>query len=214
MKSRIVFDFDNTLFSSRSLLKAMAEAYRKFGIDEKLFFDKYYESRKMSEYYKPYLHLRLLKESVKDFSLKEFKKELEGVLSRCSDFLYPDVIPFLQEFSSSTDLYLVSFGQRWFQKKKIDECKIERYFKKIYITRDSSKVSVLRKIFKKGIDIFFVDDSEEVLREVKKAYPSVITVKIEREDFHRRGSRVEEEKNQIDYIVKSLNELRNIVMKS
>ncbi|MCK4781571.1 HAD hydrolase-like protein [Candidatus Parcubacteria bacterium] len=141
---------------------------------------------------------------------KVIKKNLEKGLNQSCQFLYPDVIPLLRKVKKNFELFILSFGEEKFQKKKIQNSKIAHYFKKIVVTPNIAKMEGMKKILKKQETAIFIDDNPQALLETKKFFPNLITIRMNRGE----GRYFQKPNNKkIDYCVKNLKEFEAILRK-
>lgn len=205
---KIVFDFDHTLFSSKKRFNAFKSSFKKIGIKEKLFTETFEKSKGKGKFYDPGKHFDLIFKKQPNIERKTLEKKFESIIQRSLEFFYPDTIPFLKKWSRKTDLILLSFGEREFQKKAIKKSKIEKFFKKIVITKEVNKVKPFKEIFKKNEKIIFVEDNPDALLRVKKVYPDIITVRINRGEGKYKDLSDEKE---IDFSISNLKQLDEIL---
>ncbi len=227
-KMKIIFDFDHTLFRTKDFYRTLQTDFKKIGIDKKLFLQTYKETKIRHIVYKPFQQFRLIIKKNPGFTLKELKNLLENALNQVDRFLYPDVIPFLKKihlikpsfktekagqcFNSNknfdVDLFILSFGGDKFQKQKIKKSGIVDYFKKIILTTDITKIDGMKKILKKQERAIFIDDNLHSLLKIKKYFPNLIIVRINRT---KRKCAQEPSNKEIDYCVKNLKEFNKIL---
>ena len=206
----IIFDFDHTLFSARKLYLLIKKRFKKLGVKETLFEETYEKSKGKGINYKPEKQIKLIAKVLPKIKENLLKKELKKILSKISRFLYPDVKPFLKKWQNKATLILISYGESRFQKEKIKSTKISSYFKKIIITKDLNKISALKKFLKKDQKVIFVEDNPNALKETKKIFPNLITVRINRKEgrYFRLPNN-----SKIDFSIKNLKELEKILIK-
>jgi FMN phosphatase YigB (HAD superfamily) len=215
-KLKIIFDFDHTLFSARKLYQALEDGFKKIGVPRKLFKETFEESKGKGRDYKPSSQFNLIIKKRPGIPLQELEKNFEEILNKADKFLYPDVRPFLSKVKNKFNLVLLSYGEDEFQREKIAKSNITNFFQKIFTTSDINKVSTFKKIVvsKSGSDLkeetIFIDDNPGALFEIKKQFPNVLTIRINRGE----GKYTEEKNNQnIDFNVKNLKELEKILKK-
>ncbi|PIQ92656.1 MAG: hypothetical protein COV69_01790 [Parcubacteria group bacterium CG11_big_fil_rev_8_21_14_0_20_39_14] len=210
-KTKIVFDFDHTLFSTRRFYNTFKKAFEKLGVDEKLFQETFKKSKEKGRYYKPSKQIKLITKKNPKTSSKKLKESSEKALSRARKFLYPDALPLLRKSKRKYNFYILSCGKEKFQRQKIKISGISKYFKKILITQDDYKTSALKKILKNKERILFIDDQPLVLFKIKKTFPEVITIRINRGE----GGHVKERDNsKIDFSIKNFKQLEKILKRN
>ena len=206
---RIVLDFDHTLYSTKSLYEAIKAAFGNLGVDEKLFQQTFQLSKGTGRDYKPARQIRMISKKI---GVKEVRlqKEFNKILKISPKFFYPDTIEFLKKHQKKDEFFMLSYGEEKFQKQKVDSAKINKYFKKIKITRDIGKSKPFKVFLSKSDSVLFVEDNPQALFEVKKVYPRVVTVRIRRGE----GKYAEAPNNKyIDFQIKNLQELEEIISK-
>lgn len=209
---KLIFDFDHTLFSAKKLYFALKETFRKIGVDENLFQETFQKSKGKGRDYNPAKQFKLIVKKKPEISIEKLKREFKEILNQSPKFLYPDTIWFLKRWYNKANLISLSYGEEEFQKLKIRESEIKKYFKKVIITKDIEKSKPFRKVppLEKERDkkIIFVEDNPTALVKIKKTFKNVITVRINRGE----GKYTKEPNNpQIDFSIKNLKELDRIL---
>ena len=118
------------------------------------------------------------------FDEKKLCKSLEEFMQDISKFVFEDFIQFANLHKKDV-LIVLSFGNKVFQKNKIESSKIRNYISDVVIT-DKSKMEALANMLKeKNLPkekIFFLDDRTEQIRGVKNRFPDVVTIFIKRQE--------------------------------
>jgi len=205
---KIIFDFDHTLFSTKEFYNALKRVFMGLGIDEKLFQESYQKSKETNKFYRPLKQFKLIIKQKPEIKETDLIKKFNRVLRNAPQFLYEDTLPFLKKWQKKSDLVLLSYGEERFQKQKIRASGIQKYFKKIIITRDVKKSKPFKRIFKNLEKIIFIEDDLQTLSRTKKVFKSVITVGINRRE--RKYSQISDNKN-INFSIKNLKELKKIL---
>jgi len=100
--------------------------------------------------------------------------------------LYEEVYKTLEELSKIADLGIFSEGEIGFQKEKLLQTNIEKYFLKEHTYIFPEKIKALEDTFRKyGTDnqLFLIDDKLAILPPIKKEFPSVFTIWIKRGEY-------------------------------
>lgn len=204
---KLIFDFDHTLFSTKNFYFAIKKEFVKLGIDEKLFRETFEESRAGGRDYKPKRQLKLIYKIKPWLSIKLLNEYFQKILNKAPRFLYKDTTPFLKRWQKKADLFLLSYGEEKFQKEKITASGIQKYFKKVIITKDIDKSKPFKIVFSRGNKIFFFEDNPIALFAVKKLYKDVATIRVNRGE----GKYYKEQGNKnIDFNIKKLKEFDKI----
>ena len=206
MKKIIIFDFDNTLFSTSQFKKELIGNFKKLGITQEIFEKTYFASKKNKKYQGYNYHIKLIKKIYPKYSFKQLKDVFKRTLRKSYFFVYPEVLKILPNLSLKYELVLISFGEKNFQRKKIKNSGLEKFFKKIIISSQFNKISSFSKIFRKKAQIFFIEDNPLVLKAVKKKFPEVITICLTRKKKLKKDP-------SIDYYLKNLSQLLEILKK-
>ena len=208
---KIIFDFDHTLFSAKQFYFALKKAFFKLGVKEKLFQETFEESKGVGRDYKPEKQFKLIHKTRPEIKIGKLKESFEKILKTAPKFLYNDVLGFLKKWSKEADFILLSYGEEKFQKLKIENSGIKKYFKRVIITRDIDKSKPFKKLFSENKKIIFVEDNPQALSKTKTSFSQIITVRINRGE----GKYYQESDNpQIDFSIKNLKELEKILKSS
>lgn len=207
----IFLDFDDVLFNTKKFKDDYFKLFKKRGVSKKIFEEFYYDplDKRKTKNYSPASHIKRVCEMVSlDYS--EFEKSIFKFTSDTSNYVFKDVVDFLDNFSKK-DLCLISFSKTSFQKSKIFNSGISKYFKQIEIV-DKLKGAVIKKIIKKEKksnieEIYFIDDRVEHLMDAKIKNPSIRTI-----FFLRKEGRHRDRKNKYcDYSATSIREILKII---
>ncbi len=212
----IFIDFDDVLFNTRKFVIDYKKIFKLHGISEKIY-DRYYynypaNKNKIFKKYNSKMHVR---EIGKKFSInvKKINNDISNFIKNTKKYVFKDVYKFLKIFPKK-DLYIISFPKIGFQKAKIKNSEINKYFKRS-ISTSNLKSSVIKELIKKekinkNESVFFIDDRLESIEDMKKKIPKVITILLGRkEGRHKYLS-----KGNADYKAANLNEALKIIKKN
>ena len=154
---KIYIDFDGTLFDSSQYYSNYTNIFKKHNININEILNKTYEKDKNFD--------TISKKLIKEYNLNQnIYEELNTMYKK--NYIFKDVIPFLEKYSQKYELILLTLGNINYQKKKIKNSKISKYFKDIIITdKDKSNLNI---DYKNGI---FIDNNP---LELKKFYNSKV----------------------------------------
>lgn len=167
----VIFDLDYTLLDTNKLKDGLVNVFgltkRQYSLD----YDRIYTKKKT--HYSPYKHLKLLAREGRILSLTKTKKKLENLIKGLNKYLFVYSEDVLKKFKKRGDvLVLMSIGDKAWQKKKIDNLKIKKYFDKIIIL-DKKKYQNLGFLKKSnppvGSDILIINDNAKETLKMKKA---------------------------------------------
>jgi SpoVK/Ycf46/Vps4 family AAA+-type ATPase len=215
---KIVLDFDDTIFNTHQMVRKFIEVFEKIGFTEKEFHVAFRKCLEKLGKFDLEVFINLIFNShesnylntVTRFSnKKEIEEKIKEILLETNNFIYPDLFDFVGDFDKK-DLILLSFGEINFQRTKIENSKIILFFSEIIITL-KDKVEDLKLICEKynKDEIFFIDDKAEQIDKIKEELPQIITLKMERP----QGEHINTKSKLADYIVKDLDEAKDIILK-
>jgi hypothetical protein len=177
---KIFIDFDDVIFNTKKFVADRGKIFQKNGVSQKIY-TKCYHSEVETGRIKRYecrAHIRRARNLVA-FDVKKLERDLDNHLAHAEGYIFSDAVKFLEKFKQA-DLYLVSFAKTEYQKAKIKNSKISSYFKKVFIV-DGPKAAAVGKIIKHHDDsYFFIDDRTAYIDDVKKRYPEVISILMQR----------------------------------
>jgi FMN phosphatase YigB (HAD superfamily) len=132
---------------------------------------------------------------------EKLRKDTELFFKDLTQYVFVDVVPFLKKINSA-DLILISYGDEKIQTEKIKQAGLDGYFDKIVITHDKAGaiIKILEKMEDKNKRMYFVDDRNKYIEEVKKALPKITTVLMKRPE----GRYNEESEDKADIVRDSL----------
>jgi len=210
---KIFIDFDDVLFYSKKFIQDEKKIFRKYKISEELFQKHYYQYRKdkkgnLIRIYNLKKQLRGIKKE-KKMDIEPIRKELEVFLKDTGKYIFNDVENFLKKFEKK-NLFIISYSKTDFQKNKIKNSGIPKYFKKIIIT-DEEKFKALKRIIDtektKNEEIFFLEDRTDYIAGIKNEIPWVKTILMRRP----QGRYKDEVLACCDFRIKNLKEAEKII---
>lgn len=160
-----IFDLDYTLFDPIELKKDLAQAFRmpveRFDDD----YERLFASQGIN--YSIQKHLKKLKEAgrIDRHLQQDILSKLENIFNDTSKYLYPGVVKILGNVKRKEDYFvLVSFGDPYFQRQKIEKLRrIKHFFDKIIITDKQKEKAMgsLQDIINKNTPLVIVNDKED-----------------------------------------------------
>jgi FMN phosphatase YigB (HAD superfamily) len=177
---KIFLDFDGVIFNTELFKKRLAAIFPRNGVSQKDFKASYRRIKKKELSYSPFNHIKYLANN-KEIDSKKISSDLRKLLINLKPFVFDEAKKFLKRFSKN-DLYLISYGDLDFQRKKIRNSQISNFFKRIVIT-DADKGKIIKNIakkdkFKKEEAVIFIDDKAKHIKEARQR--NVITFQITR----------------------------------
>lgn len=164
----IIFDLDNTLLNTAAVKRKLAWV---LGITPQKFQETYYLSNQKGKY-NFYRHL----ECVSRLDEKDEKKclsNLNKVMKNLDKYLYKNSESLIKNLAKEKNyLILLTYGNRKWQKEKVKNLKIKKYFKKI-IFAEKCKSHSLDFLKTSKERIIFVNDNAKECKKIKKIYPNI-----------------------------------------
>lgn len=174
----IIFDLDYTLIDTEELKKGWAKA---FGVSYEVFSESFLKLYKKDKFiYKVNDHLKYLikKQEIEKEDIPEIKKRIEELLKNIDKYLLQCAFSLVKNLKKNGHtLILITFGNKKWQKQKVDNLSIKKYFdkiiytdqdkrkhlgflknsqEKILIVNDNSKESFQLKSFLNNAEVFLV----------------------------------------------------------
>lgn len=211
---KIFIDFDDVLFNTKSFIFDYRKIFVKNGVPEEIF-EKYYKDKSAKGDLRVKKHNpREQVEKIKKlgYETSGIEREMSELLKNTGSYLFKDSQKFVEKFKDE-DLYIVSFGDKKFQKEKIVNSGISHYFKKIVIA-DVSKAVGIKNILKNkktemGEPLIFIDDRVKFLEDIKKTYPGMITILMQRAE----GRFFDERNESCNFTAENFSQVLDIIKK-
>jgi FMN phosphatase YigB (HAD superfamily) len=208
-QATILVDFDDVIFNTKKFVADRGKIFAANGISEKIYKQCYHADVVTGQIrkYECRAHIRRARKLV-TFDVERLENKLDKHLKDVKKYIFPDAWKFLKEFKWE-NLCLISFSKTEFQREKITNSGITKYFRKIYIV-DVLKSEVVRKAAgKNSSKIFFIDDRTEQINAVKEKYPEVLTFLLQRRD----GRYFDKKTKFCDFDAKDLMQVSKIIKK-
>ena len=105
-----------------------------------------------------------------------FVDDIERIFSDSHKYIFDDALVFLKD--NPTSKYILSFGDKLTQLKKIERAGITSYLDSVNITSDQSKKDFFGRLG--GGRTMFIDDKPKVINTIKANFPGVFCVLMRR----------------------------------
>lgn len=179
-----IIDFDHTLFNTTHFKKELARSTRNLGIGPKLWLSTYKKTikRVKDAYdYNTKAHSQILSKKT-GIPAPVIEKRLKLVLPKSEKFLYPDTKAFLKFLKNKGNkIILLTLGNIGWQKEKIKNIKIKKYFNKLVYTYWHKKYLKI-KLSDRPPNWVFINDDPIEIKELKKIFPQSIFLRIKRKE--------------------------------
>ena len=148
---KVYVDFDRTLFDCDKFLEDFYKIIDKYNIDKTLFKECQNQSRRKG--FNPYLILANLEKKY-DFN-RLIYLDIDRLITKTSDYLYPDAIPFLEYLKSKKyQVIILTKGNSDYQREKIFNAHLDKYFDKLIVTMRHKGL-----LFLNYFSSIFIDDN-------------------------------------------------------
>lgn len=206
---KIFLDFDGVIFNTKNFVVDLDKIYFKNGASkEKL--DGYKKiisetSKSKGVVYRPKDVVVFVAKGDKKSQVK-IVNEVDVFLKKLKKYVYLDALFFLNNFPRA-DVFLLSYGDRQFQKKKVFGSKTDKYFHKLFINKHNKIDFICKKIKREKCEenVFLIDDKLENLTKVEEIKKEIITIWVNR--FKMKNHNL----GKVDYEVKNLKEALKII---
>ncbi len=174
---KFIFDFDDVLFDTRKFKEFMFSYVEKSGTSRAIA-EKYYKEVRAREF--------SLKEFLAHFSIGNMYEE---IMQECPNFLNTKLIEVVKNLGKE-NCFIVTNGDKEFQKDKIKRNNIGFLFYEIHIVPESKKELVEKICDKyKNEQIMFIDDKDRFFENLDfKKYPNLKTILFDEHGFEQLQS--------------------------
>jgi FMN phosphatase YigB (HAD superfamily) len=186
----IFFDFDDVLFNTKKFKDDYFELFKRRGVSKKIFEFFYYDlaDTRKTKTYSPKQHVKRVCDCV-PLDYRHLEVDIMKFLQDTSSYVFKDVVNCLKNFSKK-ELHLISFSKTNFQKMKISNSGVAKYFNQIKIVDElkgsAIKKSIKDKCVKSEEKIYFIDDRVEHLKDAKIKNPEITTIFFLRKEGRHR----------------------------
>lgn len=209
---KIFLDFDDVLFNTRDFRRDMRGVFQKCGVDNVM-----YESTRDAEYseasfekgkcYDFERHIETLQTRYPQIHKEEIARQMDIFLEDADRYVFSDVLEFLSRFPKQS-LFILSFGERIFQEKKIMRSGVGSCVGTVIITQGSKTEEMQKYISNKTEKVFFLDDRVQYMKEMKEVFPFVKTILVSRPEGRYHDAR----DKWCDFEVQNLEEARGAMI--
>lgn len=190
---RVFVDFDDVLFNTGAFVAHLKNIFADFGINEALFSETYEAMRTVDHggnfCYRFDKHVAKIRE-YKAIDEQALVGALEAALKNTEAFVFTDSKEFLQFLTKhGHDVRVLSFGDQGFQTNKIQASGITPFVHEVIVTNEDKEVAMSHVLGDSTDPAYFFDDRVFFLESVKKAFPQVITVLVQRPEGRFQDTR-------------------------
>lgn len=164
---KIIFDFDDTLFSTEDFKEVLFSGLVKFGVSKEKLNAYYLENRKKFTNPKNF-YLSFILDNKLNISMSDIEESLSELFNDLKRFLNQELIDIVKKLGPE-NCFIVSTGEEDFQKKKMKSCEIDELFGEIHVVA-GDKNEAIEKLMDRfeGEDFVFIDDSFDNLEKAKE----------------------------------------------
>jgi len=175
----IICDFDNALFDTRRFLAELAREWGACGVSRSLF-QRSYRSVRRKGLYSPGRHVSALGPAAtkKKGALLARVRHLQDGSRR---LLFSDVIPCLRRWKrKGYRLILLTYGDRVFQRAKLQHSGLSPLFERVIVTSDPYKIAMVQRLAGRDGQAVIIDDNFDALRRLRRRVRDLRTIHVER----------------------------------
>lgn len=182
-----IIDFDDTLFDTHGWKQARFASLEPLGISTDLVKKTYKDIRqKPNVVYSDDVHAEIL--ATYDFPREEVKHVFSAIATPeiLRKFVFDDTHEFLKEVKTSgKPMILLSTGDPFFQRKKVDAVGVTEYFDQIIFVQDKKEEMVGKILDRYDYPeyVYFINDKIEETKSVMAHYPNLIPLMKRSPDF-------------------------------
>lgn len=192
---KVYVDFDRTLFDCDRFLEDFYAIITKYNIPKELFKECQNQSKRHG--FNPYTILNDVEKKI-NFD-KSVYLDIDELIHNTSNYLYSDTISFLEYLNSHNYMVIIlTKGNRDFQREKIINAHIDKYYSKLIVTMRHKGL-----LFLNYLQSVFIDDNPREIESLLIRNPKVI-IRIKRN--MSKYSEIELKKE-----VKTVNNLHEII---
>ena len=181
---KLYIDFDGTLFDTDRQLTNIIKVCNDYGITEERFREVCKEALGEKNLFdiEKVINCLVSKYNISD----EIHNDIDKVFYE--SYVYSDVIESLKDLiKRKHELYIFTYGDLKYQKRKIAASKLESYFKKVIITQDDKSKIILDKI-----NSVFIDNNPNVVDKLYEAGYKVIRIKRDTDKYSKINTNISE----------------------
>ncbi len=190
---KVFVDFDDVLFNTGAFVVHLKSIFADFGISEELFTETYNALRTTAHggnfCYHFDKHVAKIREH-KAVDEAALIGALEVALKNTEAFVFADSIDFLRFLTErGHDVRVISFGDQGFQTNKIQASGITPFVHQVIVTNEDKEVAMSHVLGDSTEPAYFFDDRVFFLESVKKTFPQVVCVLVQRPEGRFQDTR-------------------------
>ena len=180
MKTKILIDFDGTIFNTEQLKENLFSLLESAGFTTEEILRGYRDECKDFKFSINGMLGRLSK--VRQFDIANARDGVEKIYEKTPKWIFDDLYPFLSKIDRKKyEVSIFTLGDLDFQKKKAESSGIANYFDNIYYT-DKQKWDSLAKIVSKDEEFILVDDRPDTISKISSYYVNATALQIYRKE--------------------------------
>lgn len=167
--SKIIIDFDDTLFDTAALKADLLVLFARFGVSVEKFWETYKMTYTQNDLaaYNLGRHIDIICQELPNLDKKSLSAQAGAILKNGKRYLIDGAEDFLNKLRNlGVPLILFSLGDAEWQKQKVDSAGVAIFFHKVIFT-GRKKTEVIQPLIKAAIgDIIFINDKIKETKEV------------------------------------------------
>lgn len=171
-----LIDFDDTLFDSQALKRALLSVAQECGVSEDIFWQSYKKAYNLPDgrfAYHVNRHANVLGEM--GFDKEKIQKQIQAVIAKIDQFLFTDAKTFLNKIKSLNEqVILLSLGDPSFQEIKVNGAGIMNFFDQVFMV-DKSKGEIIKQLIDETKDknVWLINDKPQEAINLHKQFPTL-----------------------------------------
>jgi FMN phosphatase YigB (HAD superfamily) len=165
---KIIFDMDYTLLDTKRFQDELAGIFSRE--DYKSDYKRYFKDKGINFDFEKYLDILKSEGRIDSEREEELRLKLGELTRNMDNYLYPKVENVLKYFKESgVELILITFGNKKWQKEKVKNLSVKKYFSRISFEEENKGRSKLLKLLKTGREeVLIINDNAEEAKEMVK----------------------------------------------
>lgn len=210
-----LIDFDDVILDYQLFKKELINLFSKNNAN---FYNQYYTDykqkwkNKQPVNYQPDKHIESFSNN-KKVDTEKLSNDFRNLIKRTHQFVFPEFLTFISQVSSHQK-FIITYGDINYQKQKVDNSKTAHHFNDVLVSNIPKAAKIKEYFNNNQIDlnqnIYYLDDRTLWLENVKKEFPQIKTILINRYP----AASTHFDNTHIDYQINRLTDISKIIQKN
>ncbi len=216
---KIFLDFDDVVLCTKRFMADFAQIFGSYGISKEVYKESISKMREVCDLpvgYNLDAHMKVIAQNYSQCDVVALRSEIDKFLYKANEYVHDDVAQFVAdirnwgvESNTQIEVILISFGLVPFQEDKVVNSGVLSLMDG-HLIGCFDKGEEVRKLLTGDEQVWFVDDREVFVTQVKTLNPQVHTVLMLRAD----GRYSDTPTDNCDFVAHNLNEVAQIIKRS